>query len=75
MIPLLLQLVDDTVLKDKRSLLIMGLKSAVELSYLTREEQKLIYMGITYEDLTPSHAQAIKIRKLCKEKQFNFDVL
>lgn len=75
LIPELLQLVDDTVLKDKRSALTMGLKPAVELSYLTKEEQKLVYMGITYEDLTPSHAQAIKIRQLCKEKQFNFDVL
>lgn len=75
LIPELLQLVDDTVLKDKRSALTMGLKPAVELSYLTKEEQKLVYMGITYEDLTPSHAQAIKIRQLCKEKNFNFDVL
>lgn len=75
LIPEILQLVDDTVLKDKRSALTMGLKPAVELSYLTKEEQKLVYMGITYEDLTPSHAQAIKIRQLCKEKRFNFDVL
>ena len=30
---------------------------------------------ITYEDLTPSHAQAIEIRKLCKNKKITFDML
>ena len=75
LIPELLQLVDDTVLKDKRTVLTMGLKPAVELSYLTKEEQKLVYMGITYEDLTPSHGQAIKIRQLAKDKNLTFDTL
>ena len=75
LIPELLQLVDDTVLKDKRSTLTMGLKPAVELSYLTQEQQKLVYMGITYEDLTPSHGQAIKIRELAKNKELTFDSL
>ena len=75
LIPELLQLVDDTVLKDKRTALTMGLKPAVELSYLNKEEQKTVYMGITYEDLTPSHGQAIKIRELSKKKKFNFDSL
>ena len=60
---------------DKRTTLTMGIKPAVELSYLTKEQQKLVYMGITYEDLTPSHGQAIKIRNLCKNKQINFDML
>ena len=75
LIPELLQLVDDTILKDKRSVLTMGLKPAVELSYLTKEEQKTVYMGITYEDLTPSHGQAIKIRQLAKDKELSFDTL
>ena len=75
LIPELLQLVGDTVLKDKRSTLTMGLKPAVELSYLTQEQQKLVYMGITYEDLTPSHGQAIKIRELAKNKELTFDSL
>lgn len=60
LIPELLQLVDDTVLKDKRTALTMGLKPAVELSYLNKEQQQLVYMGITYEDLTPSHGQALE---------------
>ena len=75
LIPELLQLVDDTVLKDKRTALTMGLKPAVELSYLTKEEQKLVYMGITYEDLTPSLGQAVKIRELAKNDKLNFDSL
>ena len=75
LIPELLQLVDDTVLKDKRTALTMGLKPTVELSYLNKEEQKLVYMGITYEDLTPSHSQTIKIRKLSKAKKLDFNLL
>ena len=73
LIPELLQLVDDTVLKDKRTALTMGLKPAVELSYLTIEEQKLVYAEITYDDLTPSYAQAIKIRELSKEKKLTIE--
>ena len=66
LIPELLQLVDDTVLKDKRTALTMGLLPAVELSYLNKEEQQLVYMEITYEDLTPSHGQAKQLRELSK---------
>lgn len=73
LIPELLQLVDDTVLKDKRTALTMGLLPAVELSYLNKEEQKLVYMGITYEDLTPSHGQAKQLRKLSNEGKITFD--
>lgn len=75
LIPELLQLVDDTVLKDKRTALTMGIKPAVELSYLTKEEQKLVYTEITYDDLTPSHSQAKQIRELSKEKKLNLDVI
>lgn len=73
LIPELLQLVDYTVLKDKRTALTMGLLPAVELSYLNKEEQKLVYMGITYEDLTPSHGQAKQLRKLSNEGNITFD--
>lgn len=73
LIPELLQLVHDTVLKDKRTALTMGLLPAVELSYLNKEEQKLVYMGITYEDLTPSHGQAKQLRKLSNEGKITFD--
>lgn len=68
LIPELLELVDNTVKYDKRTYLTMGIKPAVELSYLNKDEQNLVYASITYEDLTPSHAQTIKIRELSKIK-------
>lgn len=75
LIPELMSLVDNTVLYDKRTYLTMGIKPAVELSYLSKEEQKLVYETIKYNDATPSHAQTIKIRELSKKKQLNFNVL
>lgn len=64
LIPELLQLVDDTVKYGKNQILTMGIKPAVEISYLSKEEQKLLYSEIIYEELTPSHAQAIGKEKL-----------
>lgn len=75
LIPELLELVDNSVLHDKRTYLTMGIKPAVELSYLNKDEQELVYAGITYNDLTPSHGQAIKIRELSKNKKLNYDSL
>lgn len=71
----LLKLVDETILLGKKARLTMGLKPAVELSYLTKEEQLLVYETIKYTNATPSHAQAIKIRELSKNKQITFDSL
>ena len=65
---------DNTVKYNKRTFLTMGIKPAVELSYLTKEEQKLVYASIIYEDLTPSHAQAIKIRELSKKNKIDNDI-
>ena len=42
LIPELMKLVDNTVKYDKRTQLTMGIKPAVELSYLTKEEQQLV---------------------------------
>ena len=75
LIPELMELVDNTVKYDGRTTLTMGIKPAVELSYLNKDEQNLVYASIEYEDLTPSHAQTIKIRELSKEKKLNFDSL
>ena len=75
LIPELLELVDNSVIHDKRTYLTMGIKPAVELSYLNKDEQELVYAGITYNDLTPSHGQAIKIRELSKSKQLDYDSL
>lgn len=54
LIPELLQLVDDGL---------MGMRPAVELSYLG-QKQKDIYAVLDREQLTPTHAQAIRLRKL-----------
>lgn len=75
LIPDLLKLVDNSVLHDKRTYLTIGIKPAVELSYLTKDEQNLLYSTFIYEDLTPSHGQSIKIRKLSKNKKLNYDTL
>ena len=75
LIPELLQLVDATVLNDKRSALTMGLRPAVELSYLDKEDQELVYDEISYEDLTPSHVQAKRIRELGEKGKLNIEAL
>lgn len=75
LIPEILKLVDNSVIHDKRTYLTIGLKPAVELSFLTKEEQKLLYSTFIYDDLTPSHGQAIKIRELSKKKQLNYNTL
>ena len=73
LIPELLEIVDNSgKLKDKPNLT-MGLLPAVELSFLSKHEQQIIYSVITYEDVTPSHAQAIRIRKLSSKKFLTFD--
>ncbi len=63
LIPELLELVDNSMLKEKEKLQI-ALRPVVELSYLSEEEQSDLYETIKSEDCTPSHAQAIKLRKL-----------
>lgn len=73
LIPELLEIVDNYVkIKDKHNLT-MGLLPAVELSFLSKHEQQIVYSAITYEDSTPIHAQAIRIRKLSSKKLLTFD--
>ena len=54
LIPELLKLVDEGKI---------ALRPAVELSYLTKDEQKLVNQSIYELDCTPSHAQTIRMRK------------
>lgn len=75
LIPELLKFVDDTVLYDKISILTLGITTAVELSYLSKEEQKLLLFAIEYDKITPNYAQALKIRKLSEKNKLNYDVL
>ena len=53
----------------------ISMRPAVELSYLTKEEQEILYDTMESEACTPSHAQAIKIRKFSAEGRLNEDVL
>ena len=71
LIPELLKLVDETILKTNKNDLTMGIKPAVELSYLGFAEQKLVLGVIEYCFVTPSHAQAIKIKKIAKDKKID----
>ena len=60
LIPELLEMVDNSVLNEKPSI---ALRPAVEISYLSKDEQEMLFNSIEYSDATPSHAQAIKLRK------------
>ena len=66
LIPEILEMVDDKKI---------SMRPAVELSYLTKEEQEILYDTMESEACTPSHAQAIKIRKFSAEGRLNEDVL
>ena len=74
LIPELLELVDNSVLKEKGTMQI-ALRPAVELSYLIEQEQQELYDTITTEDCTPSHAQAIKMRQFSQNGRLNMDVI
>ena len=74
LIPEILDLVDNSVLKEKDKLQI-ALRPAVELSYLTQQEQHDLYETMITEDCTPSHVQAMKIRKFSEEGRLNMDVI
>ena len=67
LIPEILELVDNSVLKDAEMLQI-ALWPAVELSYLRKEEQADLFAIIDELECTPSHAQAINIRQMSEAK-------
>ena len=67
LIPELLSLVDNSVLKETGKPQ-MALRPAVELSYLRKEEQLDLFDLIEEMDVTPSHAQALKLRRLSEGK-------
>ena len=63
LIPEILELVDNAVLQVPE-VLQMAIRPAVELSYLRREEQTDLFAIMREADCTPSHAQAIRIRRM-----------
>lgn len=64
LVPELLQMVDDGRI---------AMRPAVELSYLRKEEQEELLETISYEESTPSLAQAIRMRKRSEEGQLDID--
>lgn len=74
LIPEILDLVDNSVLREKDKLQI-ALRPAVELSYLTEKEQKDLLEIMECEDCTPSHAQAIKMRQFSQNGKLDANVL
>lgn len=53
----------------------IAMRPAVEISYLTKEEQQSLNETISYEESTPSLAQAIKMREFSKNGKLNGDVI
>ena len=63
LIPKLLQMVDNAELKEIPAI---ALRPAVELSFLKKEEQKMLAEYIEYNFVTPSLEQAIKLKELSR---------
>lgn len=53
----------------------IAMRPAVELSYLPKEQQEILYDTMQSEDCTPSHVQAIKMRKFSEEGKLDEDVI
>lgn len=65
LIPNILELVDEGKI---------GMRPAVELSYLTKGEQLALFHAMEQQSCTPSHAQAIKLRRFSKDGRLSPDV-
>ncbi len=66
LIPSILEMVD-----DKR----IAFNPAVEISYLTENEQQDLYKTMQSEDCTPSLSQAQRMKKLSQDGRLNIDVI
>ncbi len=53
----------------------MGLRPAVELSYLTKDEQQMLSQAIEYTEATPSHDQARRLRAFSKDGNLGPNVI
>lgn len=53
----------------------IAMRPAVELSYLPKEQQQILFDTMELEDCTPSHAQAIKMKKFAEAGKLNEDVI
>lgn len=66
LIPPVLQMVDDGKI---------AFRPAVELSYLSKEQQESLYGTMECEDCTPSLAQAIKMKEFSKDGKLTDEVI
>ena len=66
LVPEILDMVDESKI---------ALRPAVELSYLAEEEQRTLLDTMECEDCTPSHAQAIKMRKFSEAGNLTDEVI
>lgn len=48
---------------------------AVELSYLTEQEQQVLLSEMEYADCTPSLSQAIRLHNFSRDGRLNADVI
>ena len=62
----------DGLREDKKKI---ALNPAVELSYLSKENQQFVVKYIEELDLTPSHAQAIRLKELSKINRLDENVI
>lgn len=53
----------------------IGLSPAVEISYLTKEEQKWLLEAIDYNCATPSHAQSIDLKELSQSGDLTKEIV
>lgn len=53
----------------------IAMRPAVELSYLSDEEQQDLLLAMELADATPSHAQAIKMRKFSQDGKLTPEVI
>ena len=74
LIPELLDYVDRTAI-NKNEVLTIGIKPAVELSFLSNDSQKLVADAIDYNQATPSYAQTLQIRKLEEKGELDDEIL
>ncbi|MCD7947391.1 MAG: ParB/RepB/Spo0J family partition protein [Oscillospiraceae bacterium] len=72
LIPQILEFVDNAVLDDKTKPQ-MAFRPAVELSYLTQEQQRDLLETIESEDRTPSLAQAQLMKELSGKGELDID--
>lgn len=62
-------------LRDKVDEGLIALRPAVELSYLPAEEQSQLNELMDIEQATPTHAQAIRLRKLSAENNLTYEAM